>query len=386
MFLHLICNDLKFPVKIRRKYDEIDPGNHAYVIIKVRPDQAEWEEEGFDYVVTPDELDLLIRSRSDWEGIIINGLLFGLFAYLPVIPKDLPTAYFIWGVEAYVSVFSLSSKLFAPRTRRVLESWPTRIRIFLSSMIGPRARLRRQSREVSKIVDVACFSIREEVEFFIEKGVLPRSVRYHRANVGRGHVISEASSLVRVTGQNILVGNSADPHNNHLDTFAWLVGQNLDLSDRKIIVPLSYGGDDAYKKKIISEGHESFGNSFAPILEFLPMDDYMRLLSSASCVVMNHYRQQGAGNIFIALKHGSSVYLNERTTLSRGLKRLGFRIGDVSEGCELRSFSDDDLNHNYALFRNFFSRERSYENTKQLLLLLKNLGNRPIDESTCIET
>lgn len=376
MFLHLICNDPKFPQAIRSKYDAIEPDNHCYIVVKANATQAKWAGEGFEYVVRPSELDVLIRSRNDWEGIIINGLLSRLFGFLPAIPRDLPTAYFIWGVEAYLSVFSVSSWLYGPLTSAALESVPSRFRVFLSSLIGPRARLRIQSRKVAKRIDVVSFPVREEAEFFIENGVLPRSVQYHCDGVGCGIDFNDPLSRLCVTGRNILVGNSGDPHNNHLDTFAWLAVQGLDLSQRKIIMPISYGGSSAYKEKVMSEGYKYFGDSFVPLLDFLPKGEYLDIILSASCVVMNHYRQQAAGNIFLSLAHGSSVYMHGNTTLSRGLRRMGFKIGDINSESVLEEFCDEELRHNRALARVFSSKESAYENTEKLLLLLRTMGNR----------
>jgi len=381
MFLHLINNDPKFPKSIRVKYEVIDPGNHVYVIVKASPEAPELEGGEFTYVEEPTELAAIIQGRNDWEGIIINGLLASLSGFMPVIPQDLPVAYFIWGWEVYPSVFSVSSTLLGPQTRREFQSFSGRLRMFLSSLIGPRARLRIKSRKVAKRVDVVSFPIREEAEQFISNGIFSRSVQYHCANVGGGTDFDDPLSRLRVTGQNILVGNSAAPTNNHLDTFAWLDGQKMNLSQRQVIVPLSYGGCSAYIERVVSEGYKCFGDSFVPLLEFMPLTKYVDIIRSASCVVMNHYRQQAAGNVFLSLTHGSSVYLHENSTLSKGLKRMGFKIGDINSKATLDEFCIEDLNHNRALARVHFSKKHTYENTEKLLLLLRTLGNRPVDGS-----
>ncbi|MDZ7680670.1 MAG: hypothetical protein U5J63_02895 [Fodinibius sp.] len=44
---------------------------------------------------------------------------------------------------------------------------------------------------------------------------------------------------LRASGSNILLGNSSSATNNHLEAFELL--QNLELRDRKVVTPLSYG-------------------------------------------------------------------------------------------------------------------------------------------------
>jgi dTDP-N-acetylfucosamine:lipid II N-acetylfucosaminyltransferase len=52
----------------------------------------------------------------------------------------------------------------------------------------------------------------------------------------------------KLTGKDILVGNSATPTNNHVEVFKLL--SDLDLRGHKVIAPLSYG-DERYRDAII---------------------------------------------------------------------------------------------------------------------------------------
>ena len=90
-------------------------------------------------------------------------------------------------------------------------------------------------------------------------------------------------------GNNILVGNSAHPENNHLDIAYKL--KTINLSNRKIIVPLSYG-DNKYKKIILKKYKNIFGNKFKPLLDFISIKDYLNILKSCNICIMGHLRQQ----------------------------------------------------------------------------------------------
>ena len=67
-------------------------------------------------------------------------------------------------------------------------------------------------------------------------------------------------------GNSIQVGNSASILGNHRDTL-WKI-RHLDLHDRKIITPLSYGGDPLYVSTVQKMGKRLFGEQFQPITGF----------------------------------------------------------------------------------------------------------------------
>jgi hypothetical protein len=136
----------------------------------------------------------------------------------------------------------------------------------------------------------------------------------------------------RVYGRNILVGNSATVTNNHLELFRTLAG--MDLEDRKIIVPLSYG-DNAYRDAILVRGRTMFGERFEPITEFMPLREYNDLIARCSVVVMGHRRQQAGGNTATMLYKGAKVFLEEVNTVYQYLRKRGgyvYTLDDLRKG------------------------------------------------------
>ena len=136
----------------------------------------------------------------------------------------------------------------------------------------------------------------------------------------------------KIYGSNILVGNSATASNNHLEVFKIL--SQLDLGDRKILVPLSYGDAD-YRAAIISRGQSLFGARFQPIVEFMPLDQYNTLIAQCSIVVMGHRRQQGGGNTVTQLYKGAKVFLDEVSTVYKYLNSRGafvYTLNDLQSG------------------------------------------------------
>ncbi|MEL7834406.1 TDP-N-acetylfucosamine:lipid II N-acetylfucosaminyltransferase [Fodinibius sp. Rm-B-1B1-1] len=161
---------------------------------------------------------------------------------------------------------------------------------------------------------------------------------------------------LRVQGKDILLGNSASATNNHLEAFELL--SSINLGDRKIITPLSYGSEK-YAKAIVDEGQKLFGDQFVPLNKFLPIDEYNRVISHCGIVIMNHYRPQAMGNIIAALYMGAKVFLNT-TNVYEYFKGLGCHIFLIDEDLTSQKkpfelLSSNQVMHNRAVLEELLS-------------------------------
>lgn len=129
-------------------------------------------------------------------------------------------------------------------------------------------------------------------------------------------------------GINILVGNSADPSNNHLEVFDKL--EAYKDQGIKIYAPLTYGNPD-YAKMIIEQGKQRFGDKFKPLTEHMPFNQYLEFLDKIDIAIFNHQRQQAFGNIITLLGFGKKVYLNSVSTLNGVFKEFEITAFDVSD-------------------------------------------------------
>jgi dTDP-N-acetylfucosamine:lipid II N-acetylfucosaminyltransferase len=147
---------------------------------------------------------------------------------------------------------------------------------------------------------------------------------------------------------NILVGNSADPSNNHLDIFLKL--SQINLKSKKVYVPLSYGGSKDYKEFIIRKGKELLGTNFVPLTDFMTLHEYNEILLSCGVVIFNHVRQQGVGNIVTMGYFGARIFLNSKSPVYKSYKDYGIKIFDF------KSIKETDLvplnNKDYELNKN----------------------------------
>ena len=370
MILHLIRYDFKFSKAVQQLFEAAAPGDNVFVVVQTMEHQKNTLGEGFLYVSSADELLEIVQRRSDWEGIIVNGLLAELWPYRAVIPADLPKAYYVWGVEGYNAVVDGPMALFEPVTAKLACSPRRRLRHVLYRFSGRLARLRRRTKEMGHIFDFGLFPIKEEVDLFVRQGILSEEIDYVFGSVAGGIDFNNAAFSQRDLGSGVLVGNSGDPNNNHIDAFLWLSEQAV-VDDCRIIVPLSYGGTERYRQEVIESGRQLFGDRFTPLLEFMPYDSYLELMASCGCVVMNHKRQQGAGNMLRAAAMGATVCLQSSTTVAKGLSKMGVEIRSVGFGPnELQLLDQDARRENMELCRKLFSRERGMN---QLPLLLDKM-------------
>tara|TARA_B110000208_G_scaffold181337_1_gene231966 strand:+ start:507 stop:1646 length:1140 start_codon:yes stop_codon:yes gene_type:complete len=379
MILHLIGNDPKFPKLIKQKFEAADPGQHVYVIVKATPKQPENGGDDFIYVSAPQELARIVESRSDWEAIIINGMLARLAAFCNVLPLSLPIAYYLWGGEAYGAIMYRPDALYATETARAVLTLSKRVKFFASSLFGAMRRLRKECHYVAQKIDYALFPLEEEIKFFVEQGLLPKEVQYVKGRVGSGLDMSTEIFQEDQCGEGILVGNSADPSNNHLDAFRWLHQQPF-TSGRRVVVPLNYGGNEKYKQVVLAAGKEYFGELFYPILDFMQYNAYISLLKSCDVVVMNHLRQQGLGNIFMALAFGTTVYLQSSTTVSKELSKQGFAFMEISVHSVICGDGNSGLidqcqrRENMDLCRTLFRAGMSINETREILEKLRGIN------------
>ncbi|ENK5207039.1 TDP-N-acetylfucosamine:lipid II N-acetylfucosaminyltransferase [Klebsiella aerogenes] len=136
--------------------------------------------------------------------------------------------------------------------------------------------------------------------------------------------INDISSI----GENILIGNSATSTNNHLEIFNIL--SKINFQERKLIVPLNYG-NRVYGQKINVIAYDLLGESVDALIDFMPLEEYMRKISSCGFVIMNHIRQQGVGNIISMIYFGAKVFLRLENPTFSFLKEKGIKLYSVQE-------------------------------------------------------
>lgn len=151
---------------------------------------------------------------------------------------------------------------------------------------------------------------------------------------------------------NILLGNSADPSNNHIEALQRLLPyKNQDII---IFAPLSYG-DQRHAQKVINIGQEWFGKKFVPMTEFMPFDEYVEVLGNVDIAIFNHQRQQAMGNTITLLGMGKTVFMRSDVSQWRFLTDLGIHLGDVAN-LTLQRIGNAEAKQNSRIVQSYFSK------------------------------
>ncbi|MGV3278672.1 TDP-N-acetylfucosamine:lipid II N-acetylfucosaminyltransferase [Rickettsiales bacterium LUAb2] len=155
----------------------------------------------------------------------------------------------------------------------------------------------------------------------------------------------------------ILIGNSADPSNNHIEVFYKLQKHLTQIS--KVICPLSYSDTEgSYTQKVIAKGKEVFKDKFFPITHFIEKSEYEKMLfDEVDVAVFNHERQQAFTTTARLFCMGKKVYLNDKSPLYATFKKNDFKIY-ITKNINDNNFFDFDeqtIDHNIKCMKKTFS-------------------------------
>jgi dTDP-N-acetylfucosamine:lipid II N-acetylfucosaminyltransferase len=158
-------------------------------------------------------------------------------------------------------------------------------------------------------------------------------------------------------GISILLGNSADPSNNHLEVLNNL--KSYAVEDIKIYCPLSYG--DQLHAKIVSDyGQTLFGEKFIPLRHFMTLEKYNELLAKVDIAIFNHNRQQGMGNTTTLLGMGKKVFIRQEVTPYMMFKNFGVKVYSINN-LDLNKIDPGVAMANSLAIKNYFSTDRLKE-------------------------
>ncbi|MGY5651342.1 TDP-N-acetylfucosamine:lipid II N-acetylfucosaminyltransferase [Vibrio cincinnatiensis] len=383
--LHII-QDEKFPDAAYRQFETILPDSNDYIYpnknkkIKylklIQPNRVS----RFAYLRKE-----FIKSLNKYDAVILHSMT--LFA-LEVIARADENVKFVWigmGFDYYDLINDSHEDLYFDLTKELVREchknkYDFSLKRLLKSIAFPflYPNIYKKSNLINK-VDIFCPVIRHEHELIKIKhpNFRPKIVEW---NYGSQVEIFDKHEdfKLNVKRTDILVGNSASPNNNHLEIFELLAKVKLD-SNTKVIVPLSYG-DELYKNKIIEKGVKFFGERFLPITEFMSIWKYSQLLNRCDIMIMNHKRQQAAGNIALGLLMGTKVFLNENNPLVKFYQKYGIETFSIKNiGDEINtplSFEIKEKNRKILLEKK--SIEAHLENTRNLIEEINKLGGKTV--------
>jgi dTDP-N-acetylfucosamine:lipid II N-acetylfucosaminyltransferase len=388
-----IFNDDKFIDPSIKLFEEVIPNQSVYYIIKQKGDALHYVKstnvKRVDLALHQDKKELLDYINSNLNHVVFFHALDNdkqdlVREIFPTIKK----VWFIWGYDLYGNWSLLKKDIYQSQTKLLIQIKSNFKDKFLNSSF---AFLLFQNINLVKNINIRAFKILNNTfntkfyqsvqlidfvvpvvptEFPLVKKINSK-VKYAPFTYGCIEDLLGNKIDKNVKNQpNILLGNSADPSNNHVEVFLEL--SKLELKDRIVYVPLSYGGNDAYKKQVLNAGRELLGANFQPLIDFMPLEKYNEILLSCGTLIFNHNRQQGVGNIIISGYLGASLFLNEKSPVYQYYKSIGIKVFSISQVSKLIAtpLNDYDININKTKLNKLYSKAAVHEKINTLLSLV----------------
>ena len=168
-------------------------------------------------------------------------------------------------------------------------------------------------------------------------------------------------------GHTILLGNSGSYTNNHIEALEKLSHNKENI--KKIVCPLSYGGNKAYVRRVMQMGESLFGDKFIPLVEFMEKEHYFEMLRTVDIGVFNYSRQEGLGNIWSLMLSGKTIYMKMPTSTTSFFRRNGIKVLDIEElkNEKIRRLHQDELRDNIRILEPLISVEASMKRWNEIL-------------------
>ncbi|MEI8140547.1 MAG: TDP-N-acetylfucosamine:lipid II N-acetylfucosaminyltransferase [bacterium] len=347
-----MVHDEKFIDGLIRRCERVLPGEHTYAL------ESNTGADSVKQIRNVSKLSFVESfSRLQWsvfEGgypraIICHFLSAQKAAYLLGMSGSSNIMWAEWGADLYPFCVEPAT-LFLADTYKEYVRTRSRKEIIIEHL---RPRLYKyaprltKARQLYSRIDFVAPVVPEEWGFITTlPGMRAKRVRFNYG--GLSDCVGQGIDRV-ATGSNVLVGNSCSITSNHIDVFRMLA--DVDLSGRKVIVPLSYGGDGGgyYKALVVDKGKYYLGNKFIPLVEFTPLEQYLDIMQSCQHAIYCHVRQQAVGNVLASIWMGASLYLHENSPVYRHLKALGIVINAICPARGIQLTSPPDLNKQRSL-------------------------------------
>lgn len=375
--LHIATDD-KFLDYALPIFEKVYPGaNDVFVFTRNTP---------LKYVkLTPDHIETKYRRvfknkpklpkkiYLKYDLVIFHSLPSSIYPELVHIPERTPRIWLGWGFDYYNELLSDQS-LYLNTTKKIANDliYNSPRRKLASFVKGILRVLRPTSSKVRAVERITVFSPVLPEEYDMVKNSrkwkhFPEFASWNYGTMEDNFV--KGFEGENISGDAILVGNSATYASNHAEVFSLL--RELQVHDRQVVAPLSYGNPQLVEN-LTAIGNEYFAGNFEPLMTFMPIEDYVSIIKKCGYVIMNHVRQQAVGNIVIMLYLGARVFVRQENPVYKFFKKAGVVLSTVQElesDPELlnKPLTEEERTRNRAFVSDYWSREKAYERTHKLI-------------------
>jgi len=345
-----ISDDSKFLDFAIEQYDLLKNVSSVYVVVSSLPHLKYVKSSNISIMKNIDDVVDFIKN-SGCDFVVVHGLFFSL-SKLQLVKKSF--IWCSWGFDIYSDTSSyfhklISLPLYKPLTQKfIISNTPMSVgRKFLKYCKALIARYRYYKFINTKVKYISTV-FPEEYQFIQKsvKGVGFYPFRYMNVRNDKIEVKDD------IGGECILLGNSCDETNNHMDVLEKLESLQKEI---KVIMPISYPENRTlYKKALLDYSEKLRYVKVIPINNFMPYDEYAALLSQCSYAIFGHVRQQAAGNITQMLKNGAKIFLYKNSIGYLHYKALNYTVFSIEDDLndyQLSSrLSPSEVDHNRKIF------------------------------------
>lgn len=360
MILHLV-NDEKIINRTIELFEDVFPGENCFVVFRRKEFKAVTRAAN---VISFEEYEARKNEFQPTSAILhfmSNRKIKFVNKYCP---KDIPIYWVMWGSDLY-------DRLIVPKGFPMLDTEnsyykATKWKRMFASIVNRPNELVRIMRRTSfirqRVKYLVTSTIENDYDLFLKyypefKNLPCKPFSYYPLD----QVMGDEMRDMWATGNNIQIGNSGTPSNNHEYVLRLL--SKLNIVDREIFVPISYSGKPAYKEALVKKGHEFFGDKFKPITDFMPLADYNQLMASASIAIYGNWRQEAVGNILVSLYLGAKVFLSNKSPIFEWAKKHGFitfELETISQADIDSPLDQASREHNRKILLDNFCRDKLF--------------------------
>jgi hypothetical protein len=319
----------------------------------------------------------IIGNIKKYDKIFIHYLSGEMCEFINSLPDELPLYWIFWGGDFYSPKNYFSDFLYDKYSKKYINNKGKKKyipNIILKQLVSfkNKQKLEIKRKAINKISYILHFN---KYDYDLIKSTFKTKAKFLPFFYGFSEKMpelkSDCSELKEKFNLNadkiILLGNSGDPTNNHLDIFYKIKYKELNFN-YKLLCPLSYGSPE-YTEYIIQKAGKLFGNKFIPLTEFLPPKEYYNLIGCTDITIMNHNRTQAAGNILMSLFFGKKVFLKKENTLYKLYKDNGVTIFNIEDDLNnddvFKELNIEEKEKNHQIIERIFSTEKVRENIKK---------------------
>ena len=361
--IHIVTDD-KFIDGAIGLFETDNRVENTYIIIGEKRDFKYLKNDCVKWVLYEDALEVI----NKFDVVVLHSLPAIPIELISDIKKNIKVVWFAWGYDLYEKPYSVVPiKLLGPETKKATryERFRQFIRVSSHKQINfYKKHLPNALERIDYFSGVFPYEHNLVKSEHPEFRALPLDFYYGSTNF---FIPEEPSKSFNHGKYNVIIGNSANTTGNHLDV---LKAMNLVKIDKqsKVIIPLSYNGSPRYVSQVEKKAESLYPGQIVSLRNYLPLDEYLELISNCRVAVFAHERQQASDNIFMQLIYGAKVYMSETSAAFDYLKSIGLRIFSLQS--DLANFyeelSDEDVMANREILSSLYSSSKLIERVKTI--------------------